>query len=80
MKGRALLLLLKDGGEATDISGLKEEHHRSGGLFGDRQSVVRFGIFLALSCSLGRMQQGSGVPGRYLGLNSWSVSMKTPGI
>lgn len=55
MKGGELLLFLEDGGEAADIAGLKEQHRRSSGLFGDHQSVVRFGIFLALSCSLGRM-------------------------
>lgn len=80
MKGMELLLLLKDSGEATDISTLKEEHHQRGELFDDHQSVVRSGIFLALSCSLGRMQQGSRVPGGYLRPNSQSVSMKTPGI
>lgn len=53
MKGRELLLLLKDGGEATDISSLKEEHHQNGELFGDHLSVDRFEIFLALSCRLG---------------------------
>lgn len=80
MKRRELLLFLKDGGEATNISGLKEEHHRGGRLFGVHQSVLRFGLFLALSCSLGRTQQGSGAPGGYLGLHSQSVIMKTPGI
>lgn len=44
-----MLLLPKDGGGAADITGLGEDHHQSGGLFGDLPSVVRFGVFLALS-------------------------------
>lgn len=46
MKGREVLVLLKDGREARDISGLKEEHQHSGGTFAEHQSVVRLGIFL----------------------------------
>lgn len=33
-----MLVLLKDGREARDISGLKEEHHHSGGTFAEHQS------------------------------------------
>lgn len=67
MKGRELLLLPKDVEKQQIFQVWKKTFTE---LFGDQGSVVRLGIYLALSSPLGRMQWGSGVPGGYLELRS----------
>jgi len=63
LKGRELLLLLKEDGDATDASGWKEEHHQSGGLFGDGQSVVSlvFALCSAVRKDAARFRSPRGV-------------------